>query len=222
MQLRAAVLGGGSWGTTVASLVSRNLPTRIWVRRAAIADEINREHTNETYLPGCRLSRRLVASADMQEVVRDADLLIVGVPSQGMRETLAGVGRYLRAWVPVVSLAKGLEPGTRYRMTQIIEEMLPGHPAGVLAGPNLAMEIASGYAAASVLAMEDEVIVKQLQPFFRSGVFRTYTNTDVVGCELGGALKNVVAIAAGMGDGAGAGENTRSLGRSSKTPNVIA
>ncbi len=210
MQLRAGVLGGGSWGTTVASLVSRNMPTRLWLRRAAIADEINRNHTNETYLPGCRLSRRLTATTDLEEVVSQADLLVIGVPSKGMRETLAEVSKYLRAWVPIISLTKGLEPGTGFRMTQIIDEALPGHPTGVLAGPNLAREIAQGFAAASVLAMADEVIVKQLQPYFTTGVFRSYTNTDVIGCELGGALKNVIAIASGMGDGAGAGENTRS------------
>jgi glycerol-3-phosphate dehydrogenase (NAD(P)+) len=94
-------------------------------------------------------------------------------------------------------------------MTQIIDDELPGHPSGVLTGPNLAREIMSGFAAASVIAMEDEVIVKQLKEVFHSGLFRVYTNTDVVGCELGGALKNIIAIAAGMGDGLGAGDNTR-------------
>jgi glycerol-3-phosphate dehydrogenase (NAD(P)+) len=110
----------------------------------------------------------------------------------------------------VISLSKGLELGTKLRMTQVIDEELPGHPAGVLSGPNLAREVMSGYAAASVIAMEDEVIVQELQAIFKTGMFRVYTNTDVAGCELGGALKNVMAIATGMGDGAGAGENTRS------------
>jgi len=127
-----------------------------------------------------------------------------------MRETAREVGRHIRAWVPLISLSKGLELGTKLRMTQVIEQELPGHPAGVLSGPNLAREVMAGYAAASVIAMEDEVIVQELQSIFKSGLFRVYTNTDVTGCELGGALKNVMAIAAGMGDGAGAGENTRS------------
>ncbi len=210
MNLKAAVLGGGSWGTTVASLVAENLPTKIWARRQDVVDEINRAHTNETYLPGVTLSKKLTASSDMEEVIHDADLLIMGVPSKAMRETLEAAAGYVRPWVPVVSLAKGLEPETRNRMTQIIKEVLPGHPPGVLAGPNLALEVAKGFAAASVLAMEEEVVVKRLQPYFRRGLFRTYTNTDVIGCELGGAFKNVIAIAAGMGDGAGAGENTRS------------
>jgi glycerol-3-phosphate dehydrogenase (NAD(P)+) len=110
----------------------------------------------------------------------------------------------------VISLTKGLELDTRMRMTEIVKEVLPGHPVGVLTGPNLAREIMAGQAAAGVLAMEDEIIVRELQADFRSGLFGVYTNHDVIGCELGGVLKNIVAIAVGMGDGQGAGDNTRS------------
>jgi glycerol-3-phosphate dehydrogenase (NAD(P)+) len=124
--------------------------------------------------------------------VRDADVIVMGVPSQTFRATATDVARYIRPWVPVISLAKGLESGTQARMTQIIEEVLPGHPPGVLTGPNLAREIMAGDAAASVLAMDDDTIVRRLKELFRSGLFRVYTNTDVVGCELGGVLKNVV------------------------------
>ncbi|MFN9162144.1 MAG: NAD(P)H-dependent glycerol-3-phosphate dehydrogenase [Alphaproteobacteria bacterium] len=210
MRIRAAILGGGSWGTTVASLVARNVPAIIWARSAETVDEINTKHTNERYLPGARLTLDLRATTSIEEAVRDADVVIMGVPSQAMRETAREVGRHIRAWVPLISLSKGLELGTKLRMTQVIEQELPGHPAGVLSGPNLAREVMSGYAAASVIAMEDEVIVQELQSIFKTGLFRVYTNTDVAGCELGGALKNVMAIAAGMGDGVGAGENTRS------------
>ncbi|MFN9545204.1 MAG: NAD(P)H-dependent glycerol-3-phosphate dehydrogenase [Alphaproteobacteria bacterium] len=210
MRIRAAILGGGSWGTTVASLVARNVPAIIWARSAETVDEINTKHTNERYLPGARLTLDLRATTSIEEAVRDADVVIRGVPSQAMRETAREFGRHIRAWVPLISLSKGLELGTKLRMTQVIEQELPGHPAGVLSGPNLAREVMSGYAAASVIAMEDEVIVQELQSIFKTGLFRVYTNTDVAGCELGGALKNVMAIAAGMGDGVGAGENTRS------------
>lgn len=210
MRIRAAILGGGSWGTTVASLVARNVPAIIWARSAETVDEINTKHTNERYLPGARLTLDLRATTSIEEAVSDADVVIMGVPSQAMRETAREVGRHIRAWVPLISLSKGLELGTKLRMTQVIEQELPGHPAGVLSGPNLAREVMSGYAAASVIAMGDEVIVQELQSIFKTGLFRVYTNTDVAGCELGGALKNVMAIAAGMGDGAGAGENTRS------------
>jgi len=210
MRIRAAILGGGSWGTTVASLVAKNVPATIWARSAETVDEINAKHANERYLPGARLTPALRATTSIEEAVRSADVVVMGVPSQAMRDTVKEVGKHIRAWVPVISLSKGLELGTRLRMTQVIEQELPGHPAGVLSGPNLAREVMSGYAAASVIAMEDEVIVQELQAIFKTGLFRVYTNTDVAGCELGGALKNVMAIATGMGDGAGAGENTRS------------
>ncbi|NNL87450.1 MAG: NAD(P)H-dependent glycerol-3-phosphate dehydrogenase [Marinicaulis sp.] len=210
MKLQTAVLGAGSWGSTVASIVANNTPTVLWARDAAVAKEINENNSNEKYLPGRKLSPKLTATDNLEEAVRTADVIVLGVPSKAMRETLESLRDVIRPWVPVISLAKGLEPGTGYRMTEIIKEVLPGHPPGVLTGPNLAREIVDGYAAASVLAMEDQVIVKKLQPVFGSGIFRVYTNTDVIGCELGGAFKNVIAIAAGMGDGAGAGVNTRS------------
>ena len=210
MTLRAAVLGAGSWGTTVASIMSANTPTVIWARDPATADDINTNNANSRYLPDLKLHSNLAATSDLAEAASVADLLVMGVPSKAMRITLEAARDHCRAWIPIISLAKGFEPKTRYRMTQVIEEVMPGHPPGVLTGPNLAREIVQGFAAASVLAMEDEIIVRKLKPLFQSSLFRVYTNTDMVGAELGGALKNVIAIASGMGDGAGAGENTRS------------
>lgn len=209
MKLRVGLLGGGSWGTTVAALVARNAPVTLWARDVATVDEINCEHTNRKYLPDARLPDNLSATHDPAAAVDRADVVIVGVPSHGFRAVLEGVRDHVRPWVPVVSLTKGLELSTNKRMTEIIQEVLPGHPVGVLSGPNLAREIMSGYAAASVIAMEDDIIVVALQSLFRSGLFRVYTNHDVVGCELGGVLKNIMAIAVGMGDGQGAGDNTR-------------
>lgn len=210
MQLNVGLLGGGSWGTTVASLVARNTGVKLWARDAETVEQINREHRNEKYLPGAKLPDTLTATTDIADAVSIADVLIMGIPSQGFRSVLEQVKPHLRAWVPVISLTKGLELDTRKRMTEIIKEVLPGHPVGVLTGPNLAREIMAGQAAASVIAMEDEIIVQELQELFRSGLFRVYTNDDVVGCELGGVLKNIIAIAVGMGDGQGAGDNTRS------------
>jgi glycerol-3-phosphate dehydrogenase (NAD(P)+) len=209
MRLRVSVLGAGSWGTTVATLVSHNVPTILWARRADLAEEINTRHTNERYLPGFPISEDLTATSSIGEAVRDADVVVMGVPSHGFRSLLEEVKKHIRAWVPVVSLAKGLEEGSRLRMTEVIGELLPSHKAAVLTGPNLAREIMTGYAAASVLAMEDEAMSRELQGLFRTGLFRVYTNRDVIGCELGGALKNVIAIASGMGDGMGVGDNTR-------------
>ena len=208
--LNIAVLGGGSWGTTVASLVTRNAPVTIWARNSATVAEINTLHTNETYLPGAKLPEKLVATNDIAEAVSGADVVIMGIPSNNFRTVLQEVKNHIRAWVPVISLTKGLELDTGMRMTEIINEVLPGHPVGVLTGPNLAREIMAGQAAAGVIAMKDEIIVQELQNVFKSGLFRVYTNTDVIGCELGGVLKNIIAIAVGMGDGQGAGDNTRS------------
>ncbi|NCF63963.1 MAG: NAD(P)H-dependent glycerol-3-phosphate dehydrogenase [Gammaproteobacteria bacterium] len=210
MNLKAALLGGGSWGTTVASLIARNAPVTIWARDETAVAEINESHSNSKYLPGARLNSKLVATHSIEEAVAACDVLVMGVPSQHFRDVLEHATQYLRPWVPVISLTKGLELSTRMRMTEVINEVLPGHPVGVLTGPNLAREIIAGQAAASVIAMEDEIIVRELQQLFHSGLFRVYTNTDLIGCELGGVLKNIIAIAVGMGDGQGAGDNTRS------------
>ena len=209
MSLNVGLLGGGSWGTTVASLTSRNANTIIWARNEETVNEINEKHTNSKYLPGALLNKNLKASTSIEETVKNADLLVMGIPSQNFRHVLEKAKPHIRPWIPIVSLSKGLEMGTKKRMTEVIEEVLPGHPVGVLTGPNLAKEIHNGQAAAAVIAMVDEVIAKRLQAVFNSGLFRVYTNNDVVGCELGGALKNIMAIATGMGDGANAGDNTR-------------
>ncbi len=209
MRIRVAVVGGGSWGSTVAHLAAQQVPTTLWVRRPDQAEEINTHGTNERYLPGYRLCEDLRATSDLADAVSHADVLVMGVPSQGFRAALEACADHVRAWVPVMSLTKGLEQGTRLRMTQIINEVLPGHPAAVLTGPNLAKEILAGDAAASVVATPDQVVAQHLQRIFHQNLFRVYVNPDVVGCEVAGALKNVVAIAAGMADGLGAGDNTK-------------
>ncbi|MEL7251742.1 MAG: NAD(P)H-dependent glycerol-3-phosphate dehydrogenase [Bacteroidota bacterium] len=209
MNLKVGLLGGGSWGTTVASLTARNCPTKIWARDSATVNDINQNHRNEKYLPGAQLTPSLKACLSIEETVADADVIVMGIPAQHFRQVLRDARPHIRPWVPIISLSKGLEVGSMMRMTEVIEEEMEGHPAGVLTGPNLAKEIVVGQAAASVIAMVDDTIAKRLQRVFKTGLFRVYTNEDVVGCELGGALKNIVAIAAGMGDGSGAGENTR-------------
>ena len=209
MDIRVSVIGAGSWGTTVAALAARNAPTQLWSRRATLAEQIDKEHENGDYLAGYRLPSQLRATADLERAVTEADLLVMGVPSSGFRSALEAVKPYLRPWVPVVSLSKGLELDTRLRMSQLIEEVLPGHPVGILTGPNLAKEILAGHAAASVIAMDDENVAKAIQQIFQADLFRVYINEDIIGCEMGGVLKNVIAIASGMADGLGAGDNTR-------------
>lgn len=209
MEIRVAVIGAGSWGTTVASLVAANAPTTVWAREVEVAAEIDRDHTNSRYLPGFTLHTDLRATDSMAEAVGTADLIVMGVPSHGFRTTMEQVGEHLRPWVPIVSLTKGLEQSTRMRMTQVVAEVVPGHPVGVLTGPNLAKEILAGHAAATVIAMPDPAIAESLQVIFGAENLRVYTNTDVVGAEMGGALKNVIAIASGISDGIGASDNTR-------------
>lgn len=209
MPIRVAVIGGGSWGTTVAHLCAINTPTTLWARRDQVAQEVRDKHTNSAYLAGFDLTPSLHATSSLEEAVCTADVLVMGVPSHGMRDTARELAGCLRPWVPVVSLSKGLEQGTRLRMTQVLSEELPGHPCGVLTGPNLAKEILAGGAAASVVAMEDDTIAEALQDIFSTEGFRVYTNADVIGSEVAGALKNVVAIASGMADGLGTGDNTR-------------
>ncbi len=209
MKMRVVVLGGGSWGTTVAHLAAHNTPTVLWCRDQDVASGISDRNENVRYLSGFDLHPDLSATTDIGRAVGAADLLVVGVPSHAFRSTLQSVADHLRPWVPVVSLTKGLEQGTKLRMTEIVNEVLPGHPAGALTGPNLAKEILAGAAAASVIAMTDNEIAARLQTVFTTGIFRVYTNNDVVGSELGGALKNVFAVASGMADGLGTGDNTR-------------
>lgn len=208
---RVAVIGAGSWGTAVAAIVARHSATTIWARSPEVADGIQQEHSNDRYLPGFQLPETLEATSDLQQAVETSDILIIAVPSHGCREVLTELAPFVRPWTPVVSLVKGLEQGTHARMTEIVDEVLPGHPAGVLAGPNIAREVVAGYAAAAVIAMPDGHLAAQLRELFRTKLFRIYSSSDVVGVEIAGALKNVFAIAVGMGDGIGAGDNTRAL-----------
>ena len=209
---KVVVLGGGSWGTTVASICARRGPTLQWVRSEETASDINEKHRNSRYLGNdVVLSDTLRATTDFAEAANSADVVVMGVPSHGFRGVLTELAKELRPWVPVVSLVKGLEQGTNMRMSQIIEELLPGHPAGILAGPNIAREVGEGYAAAAVLAMPDQHLATRLSGLFRTRRFRVYTTDDVIGVEMAGALKNVYAISVGMGYSLGIGENTRAL-----------
>jgi glycerol-3-phosphate dehydrogenase (NAD(P)+) len=205
------VIGAGSWGTTVASLAAAQAPTILWARRPDVAEEIVTAHTNSRYLGGAPLEPTLRATADLEEAARAADIVIMGIPSHGFRATLAEMAPHVRRGTPVVSLIKGLEPMSRLRMSQVVAQELPDHPAGVLTGPNLAKEVLAGQSAAAVAAMADERSARALQDVLSRDLFKVYRSTDVVGAEIAGALKNVFAIAAGIAVGLGSGDNTRAL-----------
>ncbi|MDP6649526.1 MAG: NAD(P)H-dependent glycerol-3-phosphate dehydrogenase [Acidimicrobiales bacterium] len=209
MTTRTAVIGAGSWGTTVASLLAPRVSTVLWSRRAEVATDIAAGRGNRRYLDGFDLPGELEATADLTEAVSGADVVVVGVPTHGFREMLTAAAPAIGDGVPVVSLAKGFEQGTRLRMTQVVAELLPGHPVGVLTGPNLAKEILDGRAAATVVACSESNLAEALQGLLASDRLRVYTNDDIVGCEIGGAVKNVIALAAGMAEGLGSGDNAR-------------
>lgn len=204
-----AVIGAGTWGTTVAALAAGNTATTLWTRRRELASEINLQHRNSDYLPGYALPDALRATPEIEDAVSAADVVVMAVPSHGFRAVLRDAAPFVRPWVPVVSLSKGLEQSSLKRMSEIVNEELPGHPVAVLTGPNLAHEILSGQPAASVIGVSDQVIGHELQRIFATMRLRVYTNPDMVGCEVAGVVKNVIAIASGMAEGMGFGDNTR-------------
>jgi len=209
---RVAVIGAGSWGTAVASIVAVNATATLWARRAELADMMCATRENPTYLPGTRLPDTLTATASLEAACADADVVVVAVPSHGFRTVLTEARPFIGSSTPVISLAKGIEQGTLRRMTEVVSEVLDHHDAsraGVLTGPNLAREVAAGQPTASVVAVSHAAVAEDLQRLFWAPNLRVYTNPDVVGCEIAGALKNVLAIGAGIADGLGYGDNTK-------------
>ena len=207
---RIAVIGAGSWGTAVAALASRQHPVRLWARRPELAALINSQSENPEYLPGHRLPYGLSATSDLEEAVSGADVVMIGVPSHGFGQVLSEIP--LPNDVPLISLTKGIEVDTLRRMTEVIAAVRTDHRReliGVLTGPNLAAEVMAGNPTASVIAITEAVTADRVQSVFMGPTFRVYTNDDVIGCELAGSLKNVMAIAAGMSNGLGFGDNTR-------------
>lgn len=204
-----AVVGAGSWGTTVAHVVAKTAPTILWSRRRELAEQIEKNHENVDYLAGVALSTSLRCSSVLQEVVANASIVMMAVPSNGYRDVAADVAGLVQGDVPIVSLAKGLERETLQRMTEVTKELMPLNPVAVLTGPNLAHEILAGQPAATVVACGDELVGKMIQKTISLPTLRVYTNSDVIGCEIAGVVKNVIAIAAGIVEGMGFGENSK-------------
>ena len=206
------MIGAGTWGTTVASLLARSQPVVLWARRPDLADAINATSLNPDYLPDYQLPTSLAATADLADAVTEAAAVVMAVPSHGFREVFAKAAPSIGSKTPIVSLTKGIEEGTLDTMTQVVADVAPSHDkarAGILTGPNLASEIVAGQPTAAVIAMRDHHTAREIQVAMMGPSFRVYTNDDVMGCELSGAMKNVMAIAAGMSDGLGFGDNTR-------------
>jgi glycerol-3-phosphate dehydrogenase (NAD(P)+) len=209
---RAAVLGTGSWGTAFAKvLADAGTDVVLWARRPELAAAVRDTHENPDYLPGIALPANLTATADPAEAVAGADFVVLAVPSQSLRDNLTAVAGSLAPGSLLVSLMKGVELGTTLRMSEVVAEVadVPPDRVAVVSGPNLAKEIAVGQPAATVVACSDQEACARLQQASSTSYFRPYTNSDVVGCELGGAVKNVIALAVGMAEGMGFGDNTK-------------
>jgi len=205
-------MGAGMWGTTFAQvLCDAGTPAILWGRRAELVTAINTRHENLDYLPGVALTPKLTASADPAQALAGADAVVLAVPAQSLRRNLTSWLGLLPAGAAFVSLMKGIELGTEHRMSQVIAEVTGAGPdrIAVISGPNLAREIAERQHAATVVASDDDTLAKRLQQACHTGYFRPYTNPDVVGCELGGAVKNVIALGVGIAVGMGFGDNTR-------------
>jgi glycerol-3-phosphate dehydrogenase (NAD(P)+) len=212
--VRAAVMGAGSWGTTFAQvLCDAGTPAVLWCRRSQLADAINGAHENPEYLPGIPLTQSLTATADPAQALAGADLVVLAVPAQTLRANLTNWTGLIPSGVLLVSLMKGIEVGTCDRMSEVIAQVTgaTADRIAVVSGPNLAHEIARRQHAATVVACVDEAAADQLQKASHTGYFRPYTNPDVVGCELGGAVKNVIALAVGISVGMGLGDNTQAM-----------
>jgi glycerol-3-phosphate dehydrogenase (NAD(P)+) len=209
---RAAVLGAGSWGTTFAKvLADAGSDVTLYARRPELAKSITEDGENRDYLPGIRLPDAVRATADPAEALLDASIVVLAVPSQSLRDNLTAWSPLVPADATLLSLMKGIELGTTKRMSEVISEVsgAGADRVAVLSGPNLAREIAEEQPAATVIACTDSGRAALLQGACHTRYFRPYTNPDIVGCELGGAVKNVIALACGIAEGLGFGDNTR-------------
>jgi glycerol-3-phosphate dehydrogenase (NAD(P)+) len=210
--MNVAIVGAGSWGSAVATVIGDDADVVLWARRTELAGAIEASRQNLDYLPGFELPERVHATDSLEAALGHADVVVMAVPSHGFRAVFSRAADLIDPSLPIVSLTKGIEQESLMRMTQVIQDVAPGHDftrVGVLTGPNLAKEVAAGQPAAAVIAMEDGDTAARLQRLFMRPTFRVYTNRDVVGCEAAGALKNVMAIAAGMAHGLGFGDNTK-------------
>lgn len=209
--MRCTVLGAGSWGTALASLLAgKGYTVTAWDKDPVVLEDITRNHRNERYLPGVALPAALHATPDVQKALEGAELVVVAVPSHAVRQVTIESKRHVHAGTPLVCVAKGIELETLMTMSEVMEDVLPVplHPyVAILSGPSFAKEVAKGLPTAVTVAARWERIARQVQDAFHTKTFRPYTSGDVVGCEIGGCVKNVVAIAAGIADGFGFGAN---------------
>lgn len=209
---KAAVLGGGSFGTVVANILAdNNIETVQWMRNTQTVQAINEKHENPKYLPNIELNPSLTATSDILAAIAGADVIFISVPSQSVREVANQIVAHVRPEQALISTTKGIEPERFLLMSQVLQEIFPNNPIGVISGPNLAKEIANRELAGTVIACEDSELRRNLQHALSCDYLRVYASNDLYGVELGGALKNIYAIISGFADALGMGENTKGL-----------
>jgi len=207
---KISIIGSGSWGTANAiSLASKGLDVKLWVRNKELLEVIMEERENTTYLPGVKLPDNITVLNELEYCCKDSDIIVLGTPSHAVRDTVQNIRRYINKDQYIVNLAKGIENDSLCRMSQIIEEYLPHNPIAVLSGPNHAEEVARKLPSATVVSSKFKRVAEFIQDTFMTPWLRVYINPDIVGVELGGALKNIIALGAGISDGLGFGDNTK-------------
>lgn len=210
--MRLGVIGAGGWGTALAKVLADNChDVVLWARETEIVDEINQRHQNSQFLSGVNLPEKLVATNLLEQAVLDRQALVMAVPSQWVRSMAKQVSAFIHPEALVVNVAKGLEITSQKRLTEVLEEELPVPDEHIVAlsGPNHAEEVARGVPSATVVASPNQGVAETVQDLFMNAQFRVYTNADRTGVELGGALKNIIALAGGITDGLGFGDNTK-------------
>lgn len=210
-QYTIAILGGGSFGTALSDISATNgHRVQLWMRNPGQVRSINEHHVNQRYLPEFTVHSDVKASTDLAETIREAEVVFVAIPSKSFRQVIQQTAGLLRGKM-VISTTKGIEPGTFDLMSQILRQEVPGARVGILSGPNLAREIVAKAVTATVIASEDDELCETIQGILHCDYFRVYSNHDVYGVELAGALKNIYAIVTGIGAAMGMGENTKSM-----------
>ncbi|HZE94504.1 MAG TPA: NAD(P)H-dependent glycerol-3-phosphate dehydrogenase [Gemmatimonadales bacterium] len=209
--MKVAVIGGGAWGTALADLLARKgEQVTLWAREPEVVESVNQRHMNDLFLPGAPLAPTLAAARDIASVVRDAEVIVSAAPSHAVRPVMTQVARSITRTPLIVSASKGLDPDKLERPSAVLVEVFPaGTPIAVLSGPSFALEVYQRQPTAVVAAAADHAVAERAQRLFSTPHFRVYSHTDVIGVELGGALKNVIALAAGILEGLGLGFNTR-------------
>lgn len=210
MKQTIGVLGGGSWGTALSILLAKKgMEVDLWLRNEEQVNSIKKTKENVKYLPGIILPDNINVTNDIAKVVKDKDIILLAIPTHAVRDVLESIKNSVIENQVIVNVAKGIEMGTLYRISEIVEEVIPGCQYGVLSGPSHAEEVAKDLPTAIVVASKSKKVAEYIQEVFMTPKFRVYTNPDVIGVELGGSLKNVIALGAGISDGLGYGDNTK-------------